>query len=125
MNKLSIIGNLTRNPEYKEVNGIPCTTFTVAVNRRVKKDAHPEADYIRVTAWRQLADVCASYLLKGKKVYVDGRATASAWIDRDGTPRANIELTANDVEFLSPRDTGSEEPDGYVPVPEDEIPEQF
>lgn len=120
MNKLTIIGNLTRNPEYKDVNGIPCATFTVAVNRRVKNGAHPEADYVRVTAWRKLADVCASYLQKGKKVYVEGRATASAWAGNDGTLHANIDLTATDVEFLSPRDQTDADPEEFTEVPDDE-----
>lgn len=121
MNKLTIIGNLTRTPEYRETDdGTPVCTFTVAVNRRVKQGAHPEADFFRVTAWRGLADNCATYLDKGKKVAVTGRVSAHAYTGNDNTPRAALEIVADDVEFLTPR--GS---DGYTPMDESEIPEQF
>lgn len=124
MNKTIIIGNLTRNPEYSEVGNdrIPCCTFTVAVNRRMKNAEHPQADYFRVTAWRQLGDLCASYLAKGRKVCVEGRINARAYIGNDGDPRASMELTADSVEFLTPRagqGSATEPPqadaDGFAP----------
>ena len=66
MNKLIIIGNLTRKPELGQTpDGVPVCNFTVAVNRRVKSGAHPEADYFRVAAWRALGESCATYLGKG------------------------------------------------------------
>lgn len=132
MNKTIIIGNLTRDPEYSEVGNdhIPCCNFTVAVNRRVKNSDHPQADFFRVTAWRQLADLCANYLLKGRKVCVEGRIIARAYIGNDGSPRANLELTADSVEFLTPRgeqpaatDLPQGAADGFTPIDdEDEIP---
>lgn len=122
MNKLIIIGNLTRAPEYRETpDGIPVCTFTVAVNRRVREGAHPEADYFRVTTWRALADTCAKYLDKGKKVCVCGRVSAHAYIGSDQTPRAQLEVSADSVEFLSPIGNGG----GYEPVDESEIPEEL
>ena len=76
MNKLTIIGNLTRDPELRTTaSGVNVCSFTVAVNRRNRRDdqnGQPEADFFRVTAWRQLADICSKYLAKGRKVCVVG-----------------------------------------------------
>lgn len=121
MNRLTIIGNLTRTPEYRTTDdGIPICTFTVAVNRRVKNGAHPEADYFRVTTWRGTAENCAKYLDKGKKVAVVGRVSAHGYIGNDNSVHASLEVNAEDVEFLTPRGN-----DDYVPVDESEIPEEL
>lgn len=104
MNKLMIIGNLTRDPELRSTqSGVQVCSFTVAVNRRKADGNQSEADYFRVTAWRQLADICAKYLAKGRKVAVVGAVTVSTYQANDGQTRAQMELTADDVEFLSPR----------------------
>ena len=77
MNKLIIIGNLTRDPELRTTqDGTAVCNFTVAVNRKARTDGHPEADYFRVTAWRTLGESCAKYLTKGKKVCVIGAISA-------------------------------------------------
>ena len=76
MNKLTIIGNLTRDPEMRTTStGINVTTFTVAVNRRGRRDEQsnqPDADFFRVSAWRALGENCAKFLQKGRKVAVVG-----------------------------------------------------
>ncbi len=103
MNRLTIIGNLTRDPETRTMNdGNTVCSFTVAVNRRTGKD-HPEADYFRVSAWRQLGETCAKYLAKGRKVAVVGSVRASAYTDQSGNAKGSLEVTATDVEFLSPK----------------------
>ena len=134
MNKLTIIGNLTHSPELKTVNGgISVCTFTVAVNRRRREGQEPETDFFRVTAWRQLGENCAKYLDKGRKVAVVGTISTRAYQGKDGSPRASLELTADDVEFLSPKSEQTNEanavtcqpaaPSGYVEVTgEDELP---
>ena len=106
MNKLTIIGNLTKTPEQRTTqSGIPVTTFTVAVNRRRQQEGQPEADFFRVTAWRGLAETCGKYLDKGRKVCVVGPVSISTYTGSDGQARANLEVTAEDVEFLSPKDS--------------------
>lgn len=106
MNKLTIIGNLTKTPEQRTTqSGIPVTTFTVAVNRRRQQEGQPEADFFRVTAWRGLAETCGKYLDKGRKVCVVGPVSISTYTGNDGKERANLEVTAEDVEFLSPKDS--------------------
>lgn len=110
MNKVFIVGNLTRDPELRTTNsGIAVCSFTVAVNKRLGPDAkHPEADYFRVTAWRGLAENCAKFLAKGRKVCVVGAVSVSTYQAKDGTTKATLEVTADDVEFLTPKSEVSE-----------------
>lgn len=108
MNQVTIIGNLTRDPEIRQLtDGTTVCGFTVAVNRRNGSD-HPEADYFRVSAWRQLGENCGKYLAKGKKVCVMGPVRANAYVDNNGNARAGLEVAADKVEFLTPK--GRSEP---------------
>jgi single-strand DNA-binding protein len=109
MNRLTIIGNLVRDPELRTLSsGVSVCSFTVAVNRRRKVEGQPEADFFRVSAWRQLGENCAKYLEKGRKVAVVGSVEARAYQANDGTTRASLEVNADDVEFLSSRNEQSE-----------------
>ena len=102
MNKLTIIGNLTKDPELRTTaSGISVCSFTVAVNRRRHAEGQPEADFFRVSAWRQLGENCAKWLIKGRKVCVIGPVEVSVYQGQDGRTYANLEVTADDVEFLS------------------------
>lgn len=102
MNKLLIIGNVCREPELRTTSqGVSVCTFSVAVNR--KKGIEELTDFFRVTAWRGLADICGKWLQKGKKVAVVGQVSVSTFTGSDGATRASLEVTADDVEFLSPR----------------------
>ena len=107
MNRLTIIGNLTRDPEQRTTpSGATVCSFTVAVNRRGRRDAQgtqPEADFFRVSAWNQLGENCARYLAKGRKVAVVGPVSVHTYQGSDGQTRASLEVMANDVEFLSSR----------------------
>ena len=106
MNKLTIIGNLTRDPELRTTqSGLSVCSFTVAVNRRRSKDN--EADFFRVTVWRELAEICQKYLAKGRKVAVCGPVAVSTYTANDGSTRATLEVTADEVEFLTPREDTS------------------
>lgn len=130
MNKLTIIGNLTRDPELRTTQqGLAVCDFTVAVNRR-KGD---ESDFFRVTAWRQLGENAAKYLAKGRKVCVVGPVSARTYTTNNGETRVSLEITAEDVEFLSPRTTEDvyqrqeraaiqQETAGYTEVPNDGLP---
>lgn len=108
MNKVWIVGNLTRDPDMRITqSGLNVCTFTVAVNRRRRDGQEPEADFFRVTAWRQLADNCVKYLTKGRKVAVTGPVSVSTYQAQDGSTRASLDVTADDVEFLSPKNEQS------------------
>ena len=123
MNKLTIIGNLTKEPELRTTtNGVNVCSFTVAVNRKKKVDGQPEADFFRVSAWRGLADLCANYLAKGKKVSVIGPVSVRTY-ESNGKAGASLEVTADEVEFLSPKETTRVDPEsGYAVVDMDEEP---
>lgn len=107
MNRLIIIGNLTRDPELRTTtSGVNVCQFTVAVNRRNHTQSNqqsnqPEADFFRINAWRQLGELCAKYLAKGNKVCVTGPVSVSTYTGNDGTTRATLDVTAEDVEFLT------------------------
>jgi len=114
MNKCFIVGNLTRNPEVRTTpNGVSVTTFTVAVQRRFKRD---ETDYLNIVTWRGLADNCARYLVKGQKVAVCGEIQTRSYDGQDGTKRYVTEIVADDVEFLN-RPSGAQQSGGYGQEP--------
>ena len=116
MNKLYIIGNVTHTPELKNTpNGVPVCSFSVAVNRRDK-----DALFYRVTAWRGLGETCAKYLQKGKKVAVIGELDLRTYTGRDGMEKTALEVTASDIEFLSPR-SDDQQPPQQQQVPEPEL----
>ena len=91
MNKIFLIGNLTRDPELRTTqSGIPVCSFTVAVNRRSRQGAEagqPDADFFRITTWRQQAENCNRYLAKGRKVGVTGTLTLQSYTGNDGQLR--------------------------------------
>lgn len=131
MEKTQIIGNLTRDPELRVTQtGLNVCSFTVAVNQKPTKaqreaGQEPPAKFFRVTAWRELAEICSKYLAKGRKVYVEGTINASAYTgQQDGKPHASLELTADNVEFLSSRsDAGAEAATaGNAPNPMETVP---
>ena len=109
MNKAYLIGNLTRDPETRTTqNGLTVCSFTLAVNRRMKKqDGTQETDFINVTAWRMLGENCAKYLSKGKKAGVSGSIQTRTYEAQDGSKRHAFEVVADEVEFLSPVGAGA------------------
>ena len=119
MNKIILIGNLTRDPELRTVsNGISVCDFTIAVNdrrgRNQNSDQQESTQFFRITAWRQLGENCAKYLAKGRKVFVSGPITARTYQANDGATRVSLDVTAEDVEFLSSRNDS--EGAGYTPA---------
>ena len=112
MNKVILIGNLTRDPELTETtNGIKICRFSLAVNRTYSgSDGERKTDFFNIVAWRGLAETAARYLKKGNKVAVTGSIELRNYEDRDGNKRTNVDIVAQDLEFLTQRQ--SEEPDG-------------
>ena len=132
MNKLFIIGNLVRDPEMRTTqSGVSVCTFTVAVNRRKAgaEAGQPEADFFRVSAWRQLGENCNRFLAKGRKVGVVGTLTLQTFTGNDGQQRSSLEVQADEVEFLSPKgersdpvDVAVDKKSGMVVVGQDDLP---
>lgn len=118
MNKLTIIGNLTKDPESRTTaTGLSVCIFTVAVNKKRQQEGQQDAYFFRVTAWRQLGENCAKYLSKGRKVCVIGPVSISTYTGNDGQTRASMEVTAEDVEFLSARGEGTSSGASAPPSP--------
>lgn len=109
MNLVIITGNMTRDPETKTINTaegpVLVCNFSVAVNRRKQG----ETDFFSCTAWRGLAEIVGKYARKGKKVAVTGELRTRSY-EKDGSKRYAFEVEADEVEFLSPRETTDEAP---------------
>ena len=103
MNKCIFIGNLTRDPEHQTTgSGVAFCRFSIAVNRSyTNSSGEREADFINIVTWRGLADNCAKYLSKGRKVCVVGSLQTRSYDDKDGNKRYATEIVAEDVEFIN------------------------
>lgn len=125
MNRITIIGNLTKDADSRITqSGHNVTSFTVAVNRRHREGQQDQADFFRVTVWDKLAEICKP-LTKGKKVAVIGAVSVSTYQAQDGSTRASLDVMANEVEFLSPKEQQKQEApksDGFVEVEDDDLP---
>ena len=118
-NKITIIGNLGRDPEMRYTpSGNPVTTFSVATNRRYttrEGETRDETVWFRVSAWNRLAETTNQYLSKGRLVYVEGRFRSEMYQGNDGQMRVSNEVTASEIQFLGGRgqDEGDEFGGGY------------
>ena len=103
MNKVVLIGNLTRDPEMRTTTaGVPVCSFAIAVNRRFKNsDGQQETDFFNISAWRQLGELCGRYLQKGRKVCVSGSIQMRNYEAQDGSKRIAVDIVADEVEFLN------------------------
>lgn len=108
MNKVILIGNLGRDPELKTTpSGVSVCSFSVAVNRTYTNSAgEREVDFFNITTWRGLAENCAKYLSKGRKVAICGSLQTRTYDDKDGNKRYVTEVVADDVEFLTSKSEG-------------------
>nr|DAQ49141.1 MAG TPA: Single strand binding protein [Caudoviricetes sp.] len=112
MNKLIIIGNLTKDPELSETpSGISYAKFTVAVSRNyTNSDGEKETDFFDITAWRERAELCAKYLRKGNKVGIVGSVQFRTYEDEKGNKRKITEVKVDEIEFLTPKSSEGDKP---------------
>lgn len=105
MNKVFLIGNLTRDPELTETNGgISVCRFSIAVNRNYSGvDGEKKTDYFNCVAWRGLSETVSRYARKGNKIAVAGAIELRNYEDRDGVKRTAVDIVAGEVEFLTPK----------------------
>lgn len=116
LNQVTLMGNLTRDPELRQTpNGQSVTSFSLALNRAYK-DAGGEwqeaTDYIDCVCWGPLAERVAQYLSKGRRCLVQGRLQSRSW-EQDGNKRSKVEVLANDVTFLDSRGGGDDSGGSY------------
>ena len=102
MNKVLLIGNLTRDPEYMTTNnGVAMCRFSIAVGRTyTTANGERETDFFNCVAWRGLADNINKYCRKGNKICVSGQVQTHKWTDGEGNTRAVVDILAENVEFL-------------------------
>ena len=111
MNKVILVGNLTRDPELiTTTNGVSLCRFSLAVQRRFAgPDGEREADFINIVVWRAQADNCYKYLKKGSKCGIVGTLQTRSYDAQDGTKRYSTDVVAEEVEFLSTKGSSSSE----------------
>lgn len=104
LNKVQLIGNLTRDPELRYTpNGNAVCSFSIATNRNWTTDTgekREEVDFHRIIAWNKLAELCSQFLIKGRKVYVEGRLTTRSWTGQDGAQKSTTEVVISDMILL-------------------------
>lgn len=112
MNKVILVGNLTRDPEFSQTaSGISVCKFSIAVNRNfTNENGERDADFLNIVTWRTLADNCAKYCVKGMKVAVCGRLQTSSYDAQDGTKRYRTDVIADEVEFVTRPQNDAAEP---------------
>ena len=99
--KAVIAGHLVKEPELKQTpNGTPCTTFSVAVNRKSESENSTVTDYHTVIAWSKLAEHVCRYFKKGSAIYVEGKLRLRSFTDKNGVNRKIPEITASEVNFV-------------------------
>ena len=123
MNKIMLIGNLTRDPEMRSTpNGVTVCSFTIAVNRRfAQQGGEKQADFFRINAWRQLGETCARYLAKGRKVAVQGHIQTGSY-EKDGHKVYTTDVIVDRMEFCESKQGNENKPDadGFVPTADED-----
>lgn len=100
MNRIVLAGRLARDPELRACNsGTEVCNFTVAVDRRVKKDQEKQCDFIDCTAWGKTGVFVSQYFRKGDGITIEGRMESRKWVDKDGNNRISWGVTCDNVEF--------------------------
>lgn len=115
LNKIFIMGRLTRNPELRRTqNGTAVAGFALAVDRDYKNaDGTKETDFIEVVAWRSSAEFVSKYFAKGRMAVVEGRLQIRDWQDKDGNKRRNAEVVADNVYFGDSKKEGDSSGGSY------------
>jgi len=106
LNKATLIGNLTRDIELKKTQaGQSVCSFSIATNRAWKNangDKQEDVQFHNIVAWGKLAEICAQYLSKGKKIYAEGRLQTRQWEDKEGGKRSTTEIIMDNMIMLTP-----------------------
>ncbi len=122
LNKVMIIGNLTRDPEVRTIpSGQTVTTFSVATSLSWTDQSgqrQEKTEFHNIVAWRRLGEICGQYLRKGSKVYIEGRIQTRDWQGQDGVKRYRTEIIAENMIMLDRAGVGTAAPQtGYAPAP--------
>lgn len=115
LNKVMLIGNLTRDPEMRYTpQGAAVATFGIATNRDWKTESgekKEDVEFHNVVAWNKLAEICSQLLKKGRKVFVEGRLSTRTWQAQDGSQKNRTEVVISDMVILDKKEEGTGEAD--------------
>lgn len=103
MNRVGLIGRLTKDPELRQASGSASCRFTLAVDRRRSSQGQPETDFISCVCFGKTAENISRYLHKGSKVGIDGRIQTGSYINRQGTKVYTTDVIADHIDFLDSR----------------------
>lgn len=127
LNKVTLIGNLTRDPELRYTpQGTAVCTIGLATNRQWTTEAgekKEDVEFHRLVAWNKLAEICANLLKKGRKVYVEGRLQTRSWQAQDGAQRTTTEIVLSDMIVLDSRRDGETGATADFDIPEEPMGE--
>ena len=121
LNRVQLIGNLTRDPELRYTpQGTAVCSFSIATNRNWTTDTgekKDEVEFHRIVAWAKLAELCSQFLVKGRKVFVEGRLTTRSWTAQDGTQKQTTEIVISDMILLDSKRPDATESNGETAEP--------
>ncbi len=110
-NLVVLTGRLTADPELKTTpNGIPVTSFSIAVNRNYRAGEEQQTDFINIVAWRQRAEFITKYFKKGSMIGIEGAIQTRKYTDKNGNNRTAVEVVVNNVQFVESKRDGSAAP---------------
>ena len=122
LNRVQLIGNLTRDPELRYTpSGTAVCSFSIATNRNWTTDTgekKDEVEFHRIVAWSKLAEICSQFLIKGRKVFVEGRLQTRSWTGQDGTQKQTTEIIISDMILLDSRRETEQENGQELPISE-------
>lgn len=112
MNRINIIGRITKDIELKQTkNEINYTRFSIAVKRDLKDESGEYGtDFFNVVAWRKTAEFISKYFKKGSRIAISGKLQQNIYTDKDGVERTSVEIVAEDVDFIDKKETNEEQP---------------
>ena len=118
MNKVILVGNLTKDPELSETpSGVAVCKFSLAVSRDyTNAEGNRDTDFFNITVWRGRAENCGKYLKKGNKVAIVGSLQTRYYEDKDGIKRNVTDIIASEVEFLTPKQQANQDEESVVSV---------
>ena len=136
MNKVVMVGNLTKDPEVRYSAGsqpVAIVSFSIAVSRRVKREGAPDADFFNCTAFGKTGEVVGKYFRKGVRIGISGRIENESWTDKEGQKRSGTKIMVEEIEFCEKKAEAAEEkpvdggpPYDFMPTAADEeLPFKF
>ena len=124
LNRVQLIGNLTRDPELRYTpNGNAVCSFGIATNRSWTTEAgekREEVDFHNIIAWNKLGELCSQFLVKGRKVYVEGRLSTRSWTGQDGQQKTRTEVVIDDMILLDSKGNYQQAKESREELPEPE-----